>query len=81
MKADIVIIGGVGHIGLPLGLLFANKNKKVILYDKDERNVRKVNNLQMPFMDKGGLSLLKKNRKKILATTEKECIKNSKNKI
>ena len=37
MKADIVIIGGAGHIGLPLGILFANKGKSVILYDKDEK--------------------------------------------
>ena len=35
MKADIVIVGGAGHIGLPLGILFANKGKKVILYDKN----------------------------------------------
>ena len=34
MKVDIAIIGGAGHIGLPLGLLLANKKKKVILYDK-----------------------------------------------
>ena len=39
MKADIVIVGGAGHIGLPLGMLFANKGKKVILYDKDKNNV------------------------------------------
>ena len=32
-KYDICIIGGAGHIGLPLGLLFKEKNKKVVLYD------------------------------------------------
>ena len=36
MKADILIIGGAGHIGLPLGILFANKGRQVILYDKDK---------------------------------------------
>ena len=50
MKADIVIVGGAGHIGLPLGMLFANKGKKVILYDKNKDDVRKINNLQMPFI-------------------------------
>ena len=40
MKADIVIIGGAGHIGLPLGILFANKGKSVILYDKDKKKYR-----------------------------------------
>ena len=37
MKADIAIVGGAGHIGLPLGILFANKRKKVILFDKDKK--------------------------------------------
>ncbi len=61
MRVDIVIIGGAGHIGLPLGLLFANKGKKVILYDKDKINIEKINNLKMPFMEEGGEKLLKKN--------------------
>ena len=60
MKADIAIIGGAGHIGLPLGLLFANKGKKVVLYDKDHNHIKKINNLKMPFMEEGGLKLLKK---------------------
>ena len=76
MKADIAIIGGVGHIGLPLGLLFAEKKKKIILYDKDEKNVKKVNNLEMPFMDKGASQLLKKNKKRIFATTDKKLLEN-----
>ena len=31
---DIAIIGGLGHIGLPLGILFADKFKNVLLVDK-----------------------------------------------
>ena len=60
MKTDIAIVGGAGHIGLPLGILFANKRKNIVLYDKDKKNVDKINKLQMPFMEKGGLKLLKK---------------------
>ena len=66
MKADIFIIGGAGHIGLPLGLLFADKGKKVILYDKNKKNIKKINNLEMPFMEKGGEKLLKKSNIPIL---------------
>ena len=51
MKGDIVIIGGAGHIGLPLGLLFANRGKKVVLYDKNQNNIKKINDLKMPFME------------------------------
>ena len=65
MKADIAIVGGAGHIGLPLGILFANKRKKVILFDKDKKNIDKINNLLMPFMEEGGSRLLKENKKKI----------------
>ena len=75
MKADIVIIGGAGHIGLPLGILFANKGKSVILYDKDKKNIDKINNSEMPFLEDDGERLLKKNKKKIFATTNKEFIK------
>ena len=59
---DICIIGGGRHIGLPLGILFANKGKKIILYDKDKSAINKINNLQMPFMEEGALKLLKRNK-------------------
>ena len=75
MKSDIVIVGGAGHIGLPLGLLLADKGKKVVLYDKDKKNINKINNLQMPFMENGGARLLKKNKKRIIATSDKKFIK------
>ena len=78
MKGDIVIIGGAGHIGLPLGLLFANKGKKVILYDKEHQNINKIKRPKMPFMEEGGLKLLKRNRKSIYATTDKRFIKDAK---
>ena len=74
MKVDIVIVGGAGHIGLPLGLLFANKGKKVVLYDKDKKNIEKINKLQMPFMEDGGKFFLVKNKKRIIATTNKKFI-------
>jgi len=78
MKFDIAIVGGAGHIGLPLGILFANKRKKVILYDKDKNNIDKINNSSMPFMEEGGSRLLKKNKKRIFATTNKKYLSNAK---
>ena len=27
-KYDVVIVGGLGHVGLPLGIVFASKNLK-----------------------------------------------------
>ena len=78
MMNKITIIGGAGHIGLPLGILFANKGYEVSLYDKDKKNINKINKLRMPFMEKGAEKLLKKNKSKIFATYSKECLYYSK---
>jgi len=55
---DICIIGGCGHAGLPLGLAFANRGKRVVLYDKDEKAVQGINAKRMPFMEEGGIEVL-----------------------
>ena len=59
-KYDICIIGGVGHVGLPLGLLFQSKGKKIVLYDVDLKNIKKVNNGVMPFIEIGSKKFIKK---------------------
>ena len=74
MKGDIVIIGGAGHIGLPLGLLFAIR-KKVILYDKDHQNINKIKSLKMPFMEEGGLKLLKEIEKEFMQLQIRDLLK------
>ena len=76
-KVKITIIGGAGHIGLPLGILFANKGIDVTLYDKNYTAIKKINNYQLPFMEEDGKKLLKKNKKKIFATTNKKFISKS----
>ena len=76
MKADIVIIGGAGHIGLPLGILFASKGKSIILYDKDKKYIELINKSKMPFLEDGGEKLLKKMiyKRQILATNKLDYI-------
>jgi UDP-N-acetyl-D-mannosaminuronic acid dehydrogenase len=76
-KMKITIIGGAGHIGLPLGILFANKGLDVTLYDKNHSAVKKINNSELPFMEENGRKLLKKNKKRIFATTNKKYISKS----
>jgi UDP-N-acetyl-D-mannosaminuronic acid dehydrogenase len=75
MKKNILIVGGAGHIGLPLGLLLANKGQNVILYDKNKKTINKINSLKMPFMEEGGNKLLLKNKKRIFATNRKLYVK------
>lgn len=55
---DVGIIGGCGHVGLPLALVLANKGQKVLVYDVNERSVAMVNGGTMPFAEEGAEPLL-----------------------
>lgn len=55
---DIVIIGGLGHVGLPLGLAFADKGLKVCLYDLDRKKADLVKQGIMPFIEYGAEPVL-----------------------
>ncbi|MBL8863800.1 MAG: nucleotide sugar dehydrogenase [Planctomycetes bacterium] len=55
---DIVIIGGCGHVGLPLGMSFAKAGKQVVAMDLDAAKVAETNAGRMPFMDAGADELL-----------------------
>lgn len=56
---DVLIIGGLGHIGLPLGLVFAQRGLKVCLLDVDEVKATLVLHGIMPFVEYGAEPLLK----------------------
>ena len=45
---DVVIVGGCGHIGVPLGLAFADRGLSVELYDLNDEAVAKVNGGESP---------------------------------
>ena len=77
---NICIVGGAGHVGTPLGLAFSNKGFKVILLDKNLRNIKKINKGIMPFQEQGCEKLLKKmiKKKNILASKDLNNIKKSK---
>ena len=34
---DVLIFGGFGHVGLPLGIVFAEQGFKTCLYDIDKK--------------------------------------------
>jgi UDP-N-acetyl-D-mannosaminuronic acid dehydrogenase len=58
-EQGIVIVGGCGHVGLPLGLVFASHGAHVTLLDIDPSKVDSVNHGQMPFREEGAADLLK----------------------
>jgi UDP-N-acetyl-D-mannosaminuronic acid dehydrogenase len=55
---DVVVIGGCGHVGLPLALAFADRGAKVAIYDVSEASVAMVNSGQLPFAEPGADEVL-----------------------
>jgi len=51
---SIVIVGGCGHVGLPLGVKFALAGAKTSLLDINKAAIDKVNSGEFPFLEKGG---------------------------
>jgi UDP-N-acetyl-D-mannosaminuronic acid dehydrogenase len=64
MRYDVCIIGGCGHVGLPLGIVLASKGKKVCVQDINPAAVATVRSGKLPFNEEGAEVLLR------------ECLKN-----
>ena len=62
-KYDICIVGGLGHIGLPLGIVFASKGMKVCLQDINAESAEIVSNGTLPFVEYEAEPLLKETLK------------------
>ncbi len=57
---DVVVIGGCGHVGLPLALAFADRGARVAIYDVSETSVATVNAGRMPFAEPGAGEVLRR---------------------
>jgi len=59
MKAlDVVIVGGCGHVGLPLGLSLADSGYRVGINDIDVAKIERVKGGELPFRENGAGELL-----------------------
>ena len=79
-KRQISIVGGAGHVGFPLGLIFSSKGFYVNLIDKNKKNINQINSGKSPFLEEGSDKLLKKmlKLKRIKAVDDLQSIKQSK---
>ena len=57
---DVVIVGGCGRVGLPLGIVLADCGFSVTLYDVDANAVDRVRAAKMPFMERDADELLER---------------------
>lgn len=57
---DVCVVGGCGHVGLPLAISFAAQDLNVSIYDINERVVAQVQSGEMPFLEPGADELLRR---------------------
>jgi UDP-N-acetyl-D-mannosaminuronic acid dehydrogenase len=50
---DVCVVGGCGHVGLPLAITFAQSGLNVSIYDINEAAIRRVREGRMPFLEPG----------------------------
>lgn len=55
---DVVVVGGAGHVGLPLAIAFATRGMRVAIFDVNEAAVATVNDGRLPFLEEGALEPL-----------------------
>ena len=55
---DVAVIGGCGHVGLPLALTFADAGLRTTIHDINARAVEQVRSGHMPFHEDGAEAML-----------------------
>ena len=56
---DVVVVGGGGHVGLPLSLVLAKAGLSVGIYDTSAETVDRICRGEMPFLENGAEDLLR----------------------
>ena len=81
-KRDVVIVGGCGHVGLPLGLAFADRGLEVALFDINTEAVEHVSRGVMPFAEDGAEQVLRRVvSSRLIATTDPSVVSTAENVI
>ena len=57
---DVCVVGGGGHVGLPLALTFADAGYRTLIYDTNASTVARIRRGEMPFSEDGAPELLRK---------------------
>jgi UDP-N-acetyl-D-mannosaminuronic acid dehydrogenase len=57
-QLDVVVLGGGGHVGLPLSLAFADAGLRVGVYDTNRGTLDRIAGGEMPFLETGAERLL-----------------------
>lgn len=57
---DICVIGGAGHVGVPLSLVLASKGFRTLIYDVNPGALELIQSGRLPFIEDGGEEMLRR---------------------
>lgn len=57
-ESDVVVVGGAGHVGLPLAIAFASTGLRVTIFDIDAAAVARISSGELPFKEDGADDML-----------------------
>jgi UDP-N-acetyl-D-mannosaminuronic acid dehydrogenase len=71
-QADLTVVGGGGHVGIPLVLAFAEAGLRVNVHDLDCGVLDTLRSGRLPFIEEGGGALLERalKHKRLLFTSD-----------
>ena len=58
-KYDVCVVGGAGHVGAPLAIVFASKGLSTLIYDINSKATDTLASGEMPFLEEGAEPLLR----------------------
>jgi UDP-N-acetyl-D-mannosaminuronic acid dehydrogenase len=58
-RIDLTVVGGAGHVGLPLALVFAAKGLRVMIHDVNRKALTTIRSGRLPAIEYGAEPLLK----------------------
>jgi UDP-N-acetyl-D-mannosaminuronic acid dehydrogenase len=81
IQIGTAIVGGCGHVGLPLGIALADTGRSVVLYDINGISVDIVNSGSMPFREDGAQEALERGLTagRLVATTDPSYLSEAEN--
>lgn len=77
-KYQVCVIGGAGHVGLPLSIAFAETGHNVVIQDINGEALKPINAGKMPFLDRGAEPALQRViHKTLFVTTDIKVVEES----
>ena len=59
-KYDVAVVGGAGHVGIPLSLVCAERGLRTLIFDVNAAALLELKAGRLPFIEEGGEALLRK---------------------